>query len=107
MLIPDKTDTDEAFSQRVGVFGTTLVAVFLAEMGDNTQIATVAFAVRHQNLAAVIAGATLGVMLADVPAVFVGDRLASAVPMKLVQRIAAAIVAIFGLATLMNVGNLF
>jgi Ca2+/H+ antiporter, TMEM165/GDT1 family len=107
MLIPDKIDGDEATPQRFGVFGTTLIAFFLAEMGDKTQIATVALAARYQDLVAVVAGTTLGMMIADVPAVFVGDRLAKKVPMTLVHGIAAAIFAVLGLATLFNVGNLF
>lgn len=106
MLIPDKIDGDETTTQRFGVFGTTLIAFFLAEMGDKTQIATVALAARYQDLFAVVAGTTLGMMLADVPAVFVGDRLAKKVPMNLVHGIAAAIFAILGVATLFNVGNL-
>ena len=107
MLVPDKIDDDEATTHRFGVFGTTLIAFFLAEMGDKTQIATVALAARYQDLFAVVAGTTLGMMLADVPAVFVGDRIASAVPMKLVHGIAAAIFALLGVLTLFNVGNLF
>ena len=107
VLIPDKIDDAETTTQRFGVFGTTLIAFFLAEMGDKTQIATVALAARYQDLVAVVAGTTLGMMLADVPAVFIGDRLASAVPMKLVHGIAAAMFAILGLATLFNVGNFF
>ncbi|MES3014460.1 MAG: TMEM165/GDT1 family protein [Pseudomonadota bacterium] len=106
MLMPDKIDGDETTTQRFGVFGTTLIAFFLAEMGDKTQIATVALAARYQDLFAVVAGTTLGMMLADVPAVFVGDRLAKKVPMNLVHGIAAAIFAILGVATLFNVGNL-
>ena len=107
MLIPDKIDDDETTTKRFGVFGTTLIAFFLAEMGDKTQIATVALAARYQDLFAVVAGTTLGMMLADVPAVFVGDRLAKKVPMKLVHGIAAAIFATLGVATLLNIGNLF
>jgi putative Ca2+/H+ antiporter (TMEM165/GDT1 family) len=107
MLVPDKIDADEAAApQRFGVFGTTVIAFFLAEMGDKTQIATVALAARFQDLWAVVAGTTLGMMLADVPAVFVGDRLARKIPMKLVHGIAAAIFAGLGLLTLFNVGNL-
>jgi Ca2+/H+ antiporter, TMEM165/GDT1 family len=107
MLVPDKIDDDEAAgSQRFGVFGTTVIAFFLAEMGDKTQIATVALAARFQDLWAVVAGTTLGMMLADVPAVFVGDRLAKKIPMKLVHGIAATIFAVLGLLTLFNVGNL-
>ena len=107
MLIPDKIDEDETKTQRFGVFGTTLIAFFLAEMGDKTQIATVALAARYQDLVAVVVGTTLGMMLADVPAVLVGDRLAKRVPMRLVHGIAAAIFVVLGLATLFNVGDLF
>jgi len=108
MLIPDKIDEDEAAGPlRFGVFGTTLIAFFLAEMGDKTQIATVALAARFQDLWSVVAGTTLGMLIADVPAVFVGDRLAKKIPMKLVHGIAAAIFAVLGVLTLMNVGSLF
>jgi len=107
MLVPDKIDDDEATApQRFGVFGTTVIAFFLAEMGDKTQIATVALAARFQALWAVVAGTTLGMLIADVPAVFVGDRLAKKIPMTLVHAIAAAIFALMGLLTLFNVGNL-
>jgi Ca2+/H+ antiporter, TMEM165/GDT1 family len=108
MLIPDKIDEDDASTvARFGAFGTTLVTFFLAEMGDKTQIATVALAARYQALPAVIAGTTLGMLIADVPAVFVGDRLAKKVSMKWVHGIAAAIFATLGVATLLNVGDLF
>jgi len=107
MLVPDKIDDGETTTQRFGVFGTTLVAFFLAEMGDKTQIATVALAARYQDLVAVVAGTTLGMLIADVPAVFVGDRLARKVPMRLVHGIAAAIFALLGVLTLFNVGQVF
>jgi putative Ca2+/H+ antiporter (TMEM165/GDT1 family) len=108
MLIPDKIDDSEATaSQRFGVFGTTVITFFLAEMGDKTQIATVALAARYQDLVSVVAGTTLGMMLADVPAVFLGEKIASKVSMKLVHSIAAAIFAVLGLLTLFNVGNVF
>jgi len=108
MLVPDKIDGDEAAGpQRFGVFGTTLIAFFLAEMGDKTQIATVALAARFQDLVSVVAGTTLGMLIADVPAVFVGDRLAKKIPMTLVHGIAAAIFAVLGVLTLLNVGGLF
>jgi len=108
MLIPDKIDGDEAAGPlRFGVFGTTLIAFFLAEMGDKTQIATVALAARFQDLWSVVAGTTLGMLIADVPAVFIGDRLAKKIPMKLVHGIAAAIFAVLGVLTLLNVGSLF
>ena len=108
MLVPDKIDADAAgTAPRFGVFGTTLIAFFLAEMGDKTQIATVALAARYQDLVAVVAGTTLGMLIADVPAVFVGDRLARKVPMRLVHAVAAGIFAVLGVMTLLNIGKLF
>ena len=108
MLIPDKAhDEASGGKQRFGVFGTTLVAFFLAEMGDKTQIATVALAARYHDLVSVVAGTTIGMMLATVPAVFVGDAIADKVSMTLVHAIAAVIFAGLGLLTLFNVGNLF
>jgi len=107
MLIPDKIDEAEGGHQRFGVFGTTVIAFFLAEMGDKTQIATVALAARYTDLVAVVAGTTLGMMIANVPAVLLGDVVAKKVSMTLVHGIAAAIFAILGVLTLFNVGRLF
>ncbi|TDM06390.1 MAG: hypothetical protein C4K60_17675 [Ideonella sp. MAG2] len=109
MMIPDKLDDEEARgSQRFGVFGTTVVAFFLAEMGDKTQIATVALAARYTGeLVAVVMGTTLGMMLANVPAVFLGDAVAKKVSMTVVHAIAAGIFALLGILTLLNVGRLF
>ena len=107
MLIPDKIDDDAGGTQRFGVFGTTVVAFFLAEMGDKTQIATVALAARYSDLVAVVAGTTIGMMLANVPAVFLGDKIAKKVSMRLVHGIAAVIFAVLGVLTLFNVGRLF
>ena len=108
ILIPDKID-DQATEgrQRFGVFGTTVVAFFLAEMGDKTQIATVALAARYTDVVAVVLGTTFGMMLANVPAVFLGDRIAQKVSMRVVHGIAAAIFAVLGVLTLFNVGRLF
>ena len=103
-LIPDKFDEDEAKLVRLGVFTTTLIAFFLAEMGDKTQIATVALAAQYQNLIAVVAGTTLGMMVANVPAVIMGDKIADKMPVKLVHRIAATIFAFLGVATLLGAG---
>jgi len=75
-LIPDKFDEEEAKFVRFGVFGTTVVAFFLAEMGDKTQVATVALAAQYHAFFAVVAGTTLGMMIANVPAVLLGDRIA-------------------------------
>ena len=102
MLIPDKLDDDEGTStkfQRFGVFGTTVILFFLAEMGDKTQIATVAMAAKFSNdYLWVIAGTTLGMMIADAPAVYVGNRLAEHLSMTWMRRIAAAVFAMLAVA---------
>lgn len=104
-LIPDKIEDEETqVAQRFGVFGTTLITFFLAEMGDKTQIATVAMAAHYPNPILVVIGTTLGMLIADVPAVFAGDKLAAKIPMKLVHTIAAAIFAVLGVATLLGAG---
>ncbi len=107
MLVPDQLDEAEGGTQRFGVFGTTLVAFFLAEMGDKTQIATVALAARYPDLVAVVLGTTLGMMISNVPAVFLGDAIARRVKMALVHGIAALIFAALGVLTLFNVGRFF
>ncbi len=108
MLVPDEIDDDASHHHgRLGVFGTTVVAFFLAEMGDKTQIATVALAARYPELGAVVAGTTLGMMISNVPAVYLGEAIARKVSMKLVHGIAAAIFALLGALTLLNVGKLF
>lgn len=105
MLIPDKVDEGDADTvSRFGVFGTTVVAFFLAEMGDKTQIATVAMTAHYAMPVVVVIGTTLGMLIADVPAVFVGDKLAGKIPMKLVHGIAAALFAVLGVATLLGAG---
>jgi putative Ca2+/H+ antiporter (TMEM165/GDT1 family) len=76
------------------------VAFFLAEIGDKTQLATVALAARFDALAQVIAGTTLGMMIANVPAVWIGDRLAQRIPMKAVRMLAAALFIVVGVFTL-------
>ena len=108
MLVPDRLDDEgSAGHQRFGVFGTTVLAFFLAEMGDKTQIATVALAARYDAIVAVVAGTTLGMMIANVPAVFLGDRIAKRVSMTLVHGIAALVFAVLGVLTLLDVGRLF
>lgn len=105
-LIPDEIEEDETkIAKRFGVFGATLVTFFLAEMGDKTQIATVAMAAHYADAVMVVIGTTLGMLIADVPAVFVGDKLANKIPMKLVHGIAAAIFALLGVATLLGAGS--
>ena len=107
-LIPDKIEEEETqIAQKLGVFGATLVTFFLAEMGDKTQIATVALAAHYGAPLLVIIGTTLGMLIADVPAVFVGSKFADKIPMKLVHSIAAAIFAIMGVLTLLKAEKLF
>jgi putative Ca2+/H+ antiporter (TMEM165/GDT1 family) len=106
MLVPDEIDEAEAEAGRFGVFGTTVVAFFLAEMGDKTQIATVALAARYTELVQVVCGTTLGMMLANVPAVLIGEKAATRLPMRLVHGISAAIFAVLGVMTLFNVGRM-
>ena len=108
MLIPDRLDDAAAIGpgRRLGVFGTTVLAFFLAEVGDKTQIATVALAARYPDLLAVVAGTTLGMMLANVPAVLLGDQISRRLSMKVVHGVAAAIFAVLGVLTLLNVGQL-
>lgn len=104
-MIPDKIEEEETqVARRFGVFAATLVTFFLAEMGDKTQIATVALAAHYATPLVVVIGTTLGMLIADVPAVFIGDKLANKIPMKLVHTIAAAIFAGLGVATLMGAG---
>ncbi|MEI7466193.1 MAG: TMEM165/GDT1 family protein [Burkholderiales bacterium] len=105
-MIPDKIEDEETqVAKRFGVFGATLITFFLAEMGDKTQIATVAMAAHYAAPLMVVIGTTLGMLIADVPAVFVGDKLASRIPMKLVHSIAAGIFAVLGVATLLGAGS--
>lgn len=107
-LIPDKIEEEETrIAKRFGVFGATLVTFFLAEMGDKTQIATVAMAAHYAAPLLVVIGTTLGMLIADVPAVFIGDKLANRIPMRLVHSIAAAIFALLGVATLFGAGARF
>ncbi len=103
-LIPDKLDEDETKLARYGVFLTTLIAFFMAEMGDKTQVATVALAARYHDIVSVVLGTTFGMMLANVPAVYLGDRIANRVPLRLVHGIAALIFAVLGVATLLGAG---
>ena len=106
MLIPDKLDESEAASPgRLGVLGVTIVAFFLAEMGDKTQIATVMLAARFESLLWVTLGTTLGMMLANVPVVFLGERAVRWVPIEWVHRIAALVFAVFGVLVLMGFGG--
>lgn len=104
IMVPDEIDDEETKVARFGVFVTTAIAFFLAEMGDKTQVATVALAARYASVAAVVAGTTFGMLLANVPAVYFGERIANKVPIKLVHGLAALIFAVLGIATLLGAG---
>ena len=106
MLIPDKLDEDEVSGHsRWGVFGTTLVAFFLAEMGDKTQIATVMLAANYNAYLWVVAGTTLGMMLANAPVVWLGDKLVKRVPIRLVHVVSAVIFLVLGVLALFLPGT--
>ena len=105
ILVPDQFDEDDAKLAKYGVFVTTLIAFFLAEMGDKTQIATIGLAAKYNNLIAVVAGTTLGMMIANVPAVIFGEKIANRIQPKIVHRIAAVIFFVLGVATLLGAGS--
>lgn len=100
MLVPDSLDEPKENNARLGVLLTTLIAFFLIEIGDKTQIATIALAAKYDALTPVVTGTTLGMMIANVPAVWIGDAAATKLNVRLVQRIAAAIFAVLGVMVL-------
>lgn len=106
MLVPDKLDEDDAASPapRMGVFMTTAVAFFVAEMGDKTQIATVMLAAQYSDWLWVVAGTTLGMLLANAPVVWLGEAITRRVPMALVHRLSALIFAVLGVLVLLSGG---
>ena len=105
-LIPDKLDDDQLSRNQLGVFAATLVAFFLAEMGDKTQVATVALAAQYQSLFWVVMGTTLGMMIANVPVVLLGEWLTQRIPVRKIQLFCALLFAALGMAVLLNVGQL-
>ena len=110
MLVPDRFDDEDGAVRgggRWGVFATTLVTFFFVEMGDKTQIATVALAARFADLVSVVAGTTAGLLLADAPVVWLGDALSRRLPMKTLHRLAAALMALLGVLAIANVGGAF
>jgi putative Ca2+/H+ antiporter (TMEM165/GDT1 family) len=102
MLVPDQPAADARERPGAGVLVTTVVAFFLAEMGDKTQVATVVLAAKYATFVPVVLGTTLGMMLANVPAVLLGDRLAARAPLRLLQRTAAAICAVLGVLAIVS-----
>jgi putative Ca2+/H+ antiporter (TMEM165/GDT1 family) len=101
-LIPDKLDDDEAPKPRFGAFLTTLIAFFLVEMGDKTQVATIALGAQYQSVALVTAGTTIGMMIANVPAIFLGHELLKRVNLDTVRKIAAGLFLVIGLWVLVQ-----
>ena len=101
LLIPDKIDDEETdAATRWGVFGTTVMAFFVAEMGDKTQIATVMLAARYNAYFCVVAGTTLGMMLANAPVVWLGERMTRLVPMRVVHIVSALVFGALGVVAL-------
>jgi putative Ca2+/H+ antiporter (TMEM165/GDT1 family) len=100
ILVPDKLDAAQGAPGRFGVFAATTVAFFLVEMGDKTQIATVALAARYSDLAAVVGGTTAGMLIANAPVVVLGERLMKRLPVKVVHRVAAGVFLALGIAVI-------
>jgi putative Ca2+/H+ antiporter (TMEM165/GDT1 family) len=105
MLVPDKEPVAGARFARLGAYGTTVVTFFLVEMGDKTQIATLALAARYHALVAVIAGTTLGMLIADVPAVLLGRVVADRIPVQLMHRIGAVVFLVLAVLAAFGVGS--
>ncbi|MBV8659541.1 MAG: TMEM165/GDT1 family protein [Burkholderiales bacterium] len=104
ILVPDKLDEDEIVMPKraLGVFGTTVFAFFLAEMGDKTQVVTIALAARFHEFYGVVAGTTLGMMLANVPVIYLGHRFSDRLPAKTVHIIASCIFVVLGALAVRN-----
>ncbi len=102
-LIPDKMDDQPRMWERAGAFLATAVSFFLVEIGDKTQLATVALGARFGDVALVTAGTTIGMLVADVPAVFIGGAMAGRLPLRLIRGVAAALFAVLGVAALADV----
>ena len=103
-LVPDRLDAERAPAERYGVFLVTLLAFFLAEMGDKTQLATAVLAAKYDSLAAVVAGSTLGMLCADVPAVLLVSATRRTVPVRMVRLVASALFAALGAVALAGFG---
>jgi putative Ca2+/H+ antiporter (TMEM165/GDT1 family) len=106
-LLPDKLDGEPKLTEKWGAFGATAVSFFMVEMGDKTQLATMALAARFDSIVTVAMGTTLGMMIADVPAVYLGEIAAKRLPLKLMRSIAAIIFLLLGLAALLDWGRRF
>jgi Ca2+/H+ antiporter, TMEM165/GDT1 family len=106
-LLPDRLEGEPRLFEKWGAFGATLISFFLIEMGDKTQLATMALAAHFNSVAVVAMGTTLGMMIADVPAVYLGDIAGNKIPLKLVRAIAAGIFILLGLAAALDWGRRF
>ena len=106
-LLPDKLEGQPELREKLGAFGATAVSFFVVEMGDKTQLATMALAARFDAVFTVAIGTTLGMMIADIPAVYLGDIAANRLPLKLMRTIAAIIFLVLGLAALLDWGRRF
>ena len=104
-LFPDKYENNDKAISRTGAFTATLVAFFLAEIGDKTQIATIGLAARFEQFYPVVIGTTLGMMLANIPAVLIGDRIADRLPVKAIRITAAIVFASLGALALVDAGG--
>jgi Ca2+/H+ antiporter, TMEM165/GDT1 family len=104
MLVPDKQPPDRERRGRYGAYSTTVVTFFLVEMGDKTQITTMTLAARYHLLVPVVAGTTLGMLIADVPVVLLGRVMAEKIPLKLVHRIAAGVFVALAVLALLESG---
>jgi putative Ca2+/H+ antiporter (TMEM165/GDT1 family) len=102
MFIPDREPEGQAQTAQFGAYGTTVIAFFLAEIGDKTQLATVALAARYQQLLAVVCGTTFGMLLANAPVVLLGGAAARRIPLKLVNRVAAVAFVVLGVLALLG-----
>ena len=104
ILVPDKLDEGEIVMPKraLGVFGTTVFAFFVAEMGDKTQVVTIALAARYHDFFYVVAGTTCGMMLANVPVIYLGHRFSDRLPAKTIHRVASAIFVVLGALALHN-----
>jgi putative Ca2+/H+ antiporter (TMEM165/GDT1 family) len=106
LLVPDKFDDEDCkVASRGTIFFTTVWLFFIAEIGDKTQVATIGLAMRYESLLAVVSGTTFGMMLANVPAVLLGERFARRMPAQLMRRIAAGVFAVIGVLSLFGVGT--
>ena len=103
-LKPDTIEAGAGERGQLGVFLTALVAFFLAEIGDKTQLATIALAANYNALVAVVIGTTLGMMIANVPVVLAGDRLLRRIPLRTIRWVAAGMFAAIGATVLFGLG---